>query len=277
MGVGAILTVLLFAVDVPDAPETDAQIAERAEAAFQEGCRMRERDDNGQKEFQTAAALYETLLSRNVSNPALYRNLGHAYVLADGLPHAILTFRRGLRLAPYDAGLQQSLDAARELVVYSADNPLGRPKPERQLPWLPPYATTVLLLASFVSYVGLCVACTRWLMTRRGWLLAVAILCLLAATLPTALLTWLLVDADRRQHTEAASTLVVIKDDGVLLRKGDGLTYPPRYETPVNRGVEASLVRERGDWVQIELAGGEIGWVLRQYVLLDRPNALARD
>jgi uncharacterized protein YgiM (DUF1202 family) len=122
-----------------------------------------------------------------------------------------------------------------------------------------------------------CVASTRWLMTRRGWLLAIAVLCLLAAALPTALLAWLLIDANRRQETETAHVLVVIKDDGVLLRKGDGLTYPPRYETPVNRGVEAYLVRERSDWVQIELAGGEIGWVPRQFVLLERPNPLARN
>jgi tetratricopeptide (TPR) repeat protein len=273
VGVCAILTLLLFAADVPTAPDTDAQVAERAEAEFREGCRLRESGDSGTKAFQTAAALYETLLSRNISNPILYHNLGNAYVLADDLPHAILTFRRGLRLAPYDAGLRQNLDAARELVVYSADNPLGHPVPERRLSWLSSYTATVLLIIAFVCYGGMCVACTRWLMTQRGWLLAVAALCLLAAVLPTALLIWQLLDADHRQHNETGHTLVVIKDDGVLLRKGDSLTYPPRYETPVNRGVEARLVRERNDWVQIELTGGEVGWVSRKFVLIDRLDA----
>ncbi len=62
---------------------------------------------------------------------------------------------------------------------------------------------------------------------------------------------------------------MVIAADGVLLRRGDGLAYMPRYDTPVNRGVEARLLFARGDWLQIELAAGEVGWVPRRLVLLD--------
>jgi hypothetical protein len=62
---------------------------------------------------------------------------------------------------------------------------------------------------------------------------------------------------------------VVIARDGVLLRRGNGVVFPPRYDTPVNRGVEGRLRFERGGWVQIELSGGEIGWVPRAAVLVD--------
>ena len=60
---------------------------------------------------------------------------------------------------------------------------------------------------------------------------------------------------------------MVIADDGVLLRKGNGLSYPRRFETPVNRGVEARLLVERGSWVKVRLAGGESGWVKADYVV----------
>jgi uncharacterized protein YgiM (DUF1202 family) len=63
---------------------------------------------------------------------------------------------------------------------------------------------------------------------------------------------------------------VVIAEDGVLLRKGNSTAYPRRHETPVNRGVEARLLFERGDWVQVELSGGETGWVPRGYVRIDQ-------
>jgi hypothetical protein len=81
----------------------------------------------------------------------------------------------------------------------------------------------------------------------------------------------------RVDEGEAARPLVVILDDGVLLRKGDGLAYPPRYDTPLNRGAEARLLFERGGWLQVELAGGEVGWVPRrldqhEYVLVDTPD-----
>jgi hypothetical protein len=272
VGVGAILTLLLFAAEAPEL--TDAQLAERAETAFQEGRGLRDNGDSGKTEFQTAAALYEQMRQRGVANPALVRNLGHAYVLADDLPNAILTLRRGVRLWPYDGDLQRNLVEARALVAYPPDNPLGRPPVEKRLPW-PPYAVTILLFAAVVFYCGMCVSITRWLMTRRGWLLIVAAICLLAASLPTSLLTSLLLDADRRHHADTERTLVVIKDDGVLLRKGDSLKYPSRYDTPLNRGVEARLVHERDDWVQIELVGGEIGWVPRHFVLIDRSGVVA--
>ncbi len=55
--------------------------------------------------------------------------------------------------------------------------------------------------------------------------------------------------------------LVVIAADGVILRKGNGTLFPPRYETTLNRGVEAQLLYRRDGWLQIELSGGEVGWV----------------
>jgi hypothetical protein len=70
------------------------------------------------------------------------------------------------------------------------------------------------------------------------------------------------------QQTQAsddpAHPLVVIHQDGSVLREGNGLRYPARWDTPLNRGVEARLRYDRGAWLQIELAGGEIGWVARQ-------------
>src|SRR5262249_24156465 len=152
--------------------------------------------------------------------------LGHAYVLADDLPHAILSLQRGLRLAPNDRDLRRSLTEARALVVYSASNPLGRPAVEVRPLWFPAWSPTWLIGAGFLGYAGICIFVTRWLMTRNGWLLPVSVLCLIAA----ALATWLLIDTEHRRNVDAERTLVVIADDDVLLRKGDSLEYPKRYE-----------------------------------------------
>jgi hypothetical protein len=272
VGVAAAILTLLLAAEVPAAPDaSDADISDRARAAFDEGVRLRAEGKNAHEEFHSAAACYEQLRARGVENPALYANLGDAYVLADDLPHAILAYRRGLRQTPHHAGLRRRLAAARDMVGYSANDPLGRPAPEPRPAWLLRIAPLWSLLLAFACYGGACAAVTRWVMTRRGRWLALAVLGALAAVPPTALL----VDAERRRDAEAARTLVVIKDDDVLLRKGDGLAYPKRYDTTVNRGVEANFVGERqeGKWVQVELAGGEVGWVPRRYVLIDRSGA----
>jgi tetratricopeptide (TPR) repeat protein len=267
----ATLTLLLAAAEPPAAPDaSEADLAERARAAFAEGVRRRGEGERGETEFRTAAACYEQLRARGVENPDLYANLGDVYLLADDLGRAILAYRRGLRHAPHDAGLLRRYAAARELVAYPANNPLGRPAREPRPPWLLRIASLWSLLAAFVCYMGTCAAVTRWVMTRRGRWLALAAASLLAAVPPVLLL----IDAERRRAAEAAHTLVVIKDDDVLLRKGDGLKYPKRYDATVGRGVEATLVNERqeGKWVQIELAGGEVGWVPRRFVLIDGPG-----
>jgi hypothetical protein len=273
-------SLLMAALFQPNLSDTD--LLELAEESFRLGVEYRKDGSaDPRRPLLMAVKCWTELQQRGVDNPAIYRNIGHAYVLADDLGHAILTFHCGLRQYPRDDGLRDSLAAARELVVYKAEDPLGRPVPERHLPWLRPDAVPWLLLAAFVCYAAACVGVTRWLMTRRGWLLTVAACSLLVAALPTALATWLLIDTERLQHAETERTLVVFKDEGVKLRedegvklrKGDGLRYPPRYETTLHPGVEARLVRQRGDWVQIELAGGEIGWVPKQHLLIDGPDA----
>lgn len=289
---GVIVTILAALLLVGEAPRTpEAQeksgrllgalfseldqtvVIEFAEEWFQKGCQERQRAESGEFEFKRAASFYQKLVEIGASNPALYRNLGHAYVLANDLPHAILTLRRGARMWPHDADLQNSLTEARALVIYPADNPLGRPPVEKRPWYLSSLAALGWLLAAFALYTAACAGVTRWWMTRRGWLLAAGVGCLLAASLSATMLTGFLLDADRRQRAETQNTLVVINDDGVLLRKGDSLNYPPRYDAPLNRGVEARLVHERGDWVLIELSRGEVGWVPRRFVLIDRPDA----
>jgi uncharacterized protein YgiM (DUF1202 family) len=119
---------------------------------------------------------------------------------------------------------------------------------------------------AFLAYGLGCACLTRWRMLRRGRFLSIGLGCFAVAAL---VVTALAVEEAGRRADER-SPLVVIAHDGVLLRKGNGEAYPRKYETPVNRGVEARLLFERGGWVQIELSGGETGWVPREYVLIDQ-------
>jgi hypothetical protein len=163
------------------------------------------------------------------------------------------------------------LAEARERVVYPMSGGLGRPRSDSRPPWLPHLRAEWFVLATIVCYVLAWMALTRWLMTRRIRLLAAGIVTFLLAV---ALSIWLVLWT-REAQDEAAHPLVVIAQDSVLLRRGDGLTFPPRYDTPINQGVEARQLFKRGGWVQIELSGGEIGWVPRETVLVDEPPVLS--
>jgi len=262
-----LIVVLLHAAPVIPATMSDREVAERAEAEFEEGVRLHQAADKARPHFRSAAEYFDELRRRGAHNALLYRNLGNAYLLAGDLPHAILSYRRGLRLSPNDGSLRESLADARERVVYPASGALGRPRSDARPPWLSHTRAEWLVIAGGVCYVLAWACLTRWLIVRRGRLLAVGLVSLLLAAL---LSVWLIVRT-REEWDQDVHPLVVIDRDGLLLRRGNGLAFPPRYDTPVNRGVEARRLFERDGWVQIELSGGEIGWVPREAVLVDTP------
>ncbi len=262
MGVGSLLMIAALLAGGPDlADRTPAEVKDRAEAAFAEGVRRRDDPAAARKHFQAAADAFAELRRRGARNPTLYRNLGNSYLLAGDLPHAILSYHRGLRLDPGDRELGEGLRAARERVTYSPEGTLGRPGPAA-LPWTTRVRDEWLVGGAALLYATACAGLTRWLMTRRGALLAAALTSLLGAGLLTAF-------AVRGARDAPPGPLVVLAEDGVLLRRGNSLSYPPRYETPLNRGVEGHLLFDGGSWVQVEVPGGEPGWVMREYVLVD--------
>jgi hypothetical protein len=255
---------ILLLASVAGGP-SDADVLRQAEGAFHDGVRLRDRPTEARQAFARAAEGYEELRRRGPANAALFRDEGDAQLLAGDLPRAILAYRRGLRLAPNDTVLRGTLEYARAQVARPQPGNFGRPPSELLPPWVPRVPSGAVLFLALLLYALGCVSLTRWWMLRQPPLVTAGCLALAGALLLGGLLA--LRDHARRQ--EARHPLVVIADDGVLLRRGNGLSYPPRYETPVNRGVEARLVFERGDWLKIELAGRETGWVPKRYALVD--------
>jgi hypothetical protein len=254
-------------VPPPPADMPNREVARLAEEEFARGVEAKSDRNKAMPHFLAAADYFDELRRRGADNPELYRNLGNAALLADDLPRAVLSYRRGLRLSPTDAALRAGLDEARARVAYASDGGFGRPPDDGRPPWLPRLGSDWFFLGAAAGYVAACVLLTRWLMVRgRPWLVGGAAALALAAGF-----TALLVLAVRSERAERERPLVVISEDGVLLRKGDGLPYPPRYDTPLNKGVEARRLYEHGGWVQIELSGGEVGWAQRDCLLIDEP------
>jgi tetratricopeptide (TPR) repeat protein len=252
-----LLSVLLL---LPATSETE--LLSRAERAFAEGLALRDKGERGTAAFRASAQAYEALRDRGIVNADLYRNLGNSYLLAGDLPRAILAYREGLRVSPRDPRLRELLASAREQVVYPSNTLLGRPST-----LTPPVAwhklgPEGLYTVATLAYIAACLFLTRWWMLRRSLHLTLAVLSLLlavASSLPLVEQAW----------TGPPKPIVVIARDGVLLRKGNGDAFAPWYETPINRGVEATLLYDANDWRQIELAGGEVGWVRAQEVITE--------
>ncbi len=257
-----LLTLLLGA-----APPDDAALLEQAETSFELGVARRDDPAAARPCFRRAADLYEELRRRGVSGADFFRDQGNACLLADDLAGAVLAYRRGLRLTPNDRALQAQLAWAREQVVYPQPGRFARPPVAHRPPWLPRLPVPGALTLAFVLFAAGCVGATRRVMRGRGKSLTLAC----SAFALTGLLGLALALQEGELRADARRPLVVVAQDGVLMRKGNGEAYPRRSDTPLNRGVEARLLFERGDWAQIELSDGEAGWVPHEYVLIDGP------
>jgi tetratricopeptide (TPR) repeat protein len=241
-------------------PEEDLRTAE---ALFQFAQTKRDNPAVAREWYRKAAEGY-AFLARSYRNADLYRNLGNASLLADDIPQAILAYRRGLTLAPNDWVMREHLAHARAQVAYPQGD-LGHPPADSLPPWLPRLGSGPCLAGGLLAYLGGCVALTRWFMTRHRRLFVLGVILLAAGVLGVGLGGWLAWG----EREESRHPLVVVAQDNVLLRSGNGLSYPARYDAALNRGVEARLVLRRDDWLKVEFGGGETGWLPRSAVLVD--------
>jgi hypothetical protein len=259
MSMSLLTAMLLFA---PADGVSSAELARKAEESFDDGLRCRLAGKHSRKQFRAAVAAYEELHRRGANNGLLFGNLGNARMLAADLPGAILAYRLGLRISPGDRYLRQNLAEARSRVAFRDGSLLGRPADDDSPPWLTMAGNGWLFALAVLVYAGGYTAITRWWMLRRRSMLLVGLVLLAMAAGMGAILYHL-------DQMGAERPIVVIAADGVQMRKGDGVLFPPRYETPLNRGVEARLLYRRDAWLQIELAGGEIGWVAQGEALVE--------
>jgi hypothetical protein len=237
-------------------------LARRAESEFSQGVEYRKDADRARPHFQAAAQYYEELRGRGGRNSLLFANLGNSYLLAGDLPRAIFTYRQGLKSSPGNQSLRRNLAEARAMVAYPGPDALGMMISDKEGYWYELLGPQFTWCAAALCYASGCIFLTRWWLTGGRFSCALGFAALIAALGISAYGYF-------AQASPSDRPLIVVAEDSLLLRKGDSFHYPPRYETPVNQGVEAQLLFDRGAWLQIELAGGEVGWVPRKSVLLE--------
>jgi hypothetical protein len=248
------------------ASEAQQEILNRAEAAFQAGVKARGTPEEA-KYFQKAAESYEILWQSGVHNPAICKNLGNANLLAGHWPEAILAFRRGLGLNANDYQMRANLAFARDQVVYSSADSFARPPESFWPPWLPRLTIGFTFFLVFIFYA------LAWFGLARGWTARIESRAWItwAGTAGAILFATIFMLQVQAEKSEVEHPVVVIASDQTYMLKGNHSLYPRAYDTPLNRGVEARLLQIRGDWIQIELDGGQVGWVAGENALVDLP------
>jgi hypothetical protein len=256
--VTGLVLALLQPIAVPVSAQ-DVELSREASRSF--GAATREMQPAVSRElYRQAARKYQELMFRGYYGPELARCRGSACLLAGDLAEAILAYRQGLRLNPADAKLAACLGEARAQV----DSLAGHWGLTTWSAFRARLVGPAGLVFFGVWYTNTCFCLLCWWQSRSRWVGCLA-LCQLAIAIPW--LGCLIMEASETPGEDVSS--VIIAQSGVRLRQGNGFAYPEHPTAKLNPGREARLLSQREDWLQIELPGGEIGWVPRASCLLD--------
>lgn len=97
-------------------------------------------------------------------------------------------------------------------------------------------------------------------MTKKFSLLLLSLILIFGAFLPQG-------------KSHAASGSIIISTDTVNVRGGPGLSYP--LVKVANRGEKYSIVKEKDDWIEIQLSFGKTGWVVNWLVTKENEQKTA--
>lgn len=251
------MTGLFALIGLSLAPGPPEAVLARAESCFAEGVKARSDAAEARRWFRAAAAGYDDLWRSGHRNPALALNRAKARRLAGDLPGAVVALHEGLAVARHDRPLQVELEDARAAVVYPLDGELAaqcRPRPAATIGTR--MSVPDAFFAAGLLWLVVCLGLARFAMTRGvGWLPLAG-----SGLFGLLLLGGFWWQDWRHREREESRPLLVVKDD-VLLRRGNAEGYPPRLEPRLPKGVEARELTRRGGWVQVELAGGAVGWL----------------
>ena len=207
-------------------------------------------------EYAEAAQQYEALLSRGYQDPAIYFNLGNAYLESDDLGRAVLNYLRAEELSPRDPSIVSNLALVRSRTI-------DRVQAEGDS------------LAASVSDFG-----RRWATTEEYGLaglllwtvfaLAICVLILASAARLKALLLGFAAAAFVLMLGSLTLTLSMLysnpyENSGVVIvGTVDVLDGPGQQFTEVfalHSGAQVRIVDSRHGWLGISLPGGELrGW-----------------
>ena len=220
--------------------------------------------DDAKREGRESRALYRTLLENCVqlrkAAPAslpLCVDEGHAASLAGDWPHALLAYRLAKRLAPANAEVASRLRVVRQRLLL-ADEPASV--------WDEVTAALAsnnrlrgsLLLLAFALYGAAWLRITGLARHREGAGVFIALVGMGTALALVAALFW--VD-EYRQRMGSQPLVVIRRGDPVMLREGNGLSYPAATEERLRAGNEGVLLNRRGNWLHVRTANGQIGWI----------------
>ena len=212
-------------------------------------------------DYTQAAKLYEEIISNEGVAPELYYNLGNAYYKSNEIGHAILNYERALRLSPLYDDARFNLELAQQKVV---DNIVQAPTfflgrwIENLIKLLTSNQWFIVSFVVFILFLGftfLFLFGSSRQFRKTSFYVGIAFLFLSFVSFIFA--------GVRKDQLENHHEAIVMQ--GVVVVKSS----PDKSGTDLfqlHEGTKVNIKSTLGNWNEIQLGNGNIGWVENQSI-----------
>ena len=211
----------------------------------------------GRGEYAEAVQQYESMLDRGYEDPAIFFNLGNAYLETGDLGRAILSYLRARKLAPRDPDIADNLALALDMTVdrIEADrDSLVESTSHLTRMWVTPGELGV---AALLTWVLNGIAISALVMWRRFPLRRLVLAVTAVGTVVAAISFLLLVTMTYANPYDSTGVVTVLVIEVV---GGPGPQFSEEFA--LHSGAQVRVAESRHGWLRIELPGGELqGWV----------------
>jgi len=212
-----------------------------------------------ESKFDEAVKAYESLVKQGYKSDILYYNLGNAYFKTKNISAAILNYERAQLLNPRDENIRFNLDLAK---TYTVDR--IEPLPE-------------FFMVTFFNKF-------RQLMSTNGW--AYTGLFFFIASLVLAYFFWFTYNPGIKRITFSVGVFTILltllsftfsfQQKNFIINHSYGVLTPSVIAVKsspgdsgkdlfvLHGGTKVKIIDSVGDWYEIRIADGNIGWILKE-------------
>mgnify|MGYP002625286876 CR=1 FL=1 len=210
--------------------------------------------------FDEAVNTYEAILGEGRESATLYYNLGYAYYKSGQLGKAILNMERAQRLNPTDNDVKANLEQA-----YSLTDQMQTIEPVFFVRWWHQFTNilnsdgwAVLFIILFVVMllgIGAFLFADVIALRKVGFFSAIIVFFLAVVSLSISI---------SKRNSVLYSQEAIIMSASVTLT-----TSPDKNGTEMavlHEGTHLTIVSELGEWIEVQLKDGNIGWLKKSEV-----------
>jgi tetratricopeptide (TPR) repeat protein len=212
-----------------------------------------------QGKFQQSIDTYERILAMGYESAELYYNLGNAYYRTKEVAPSLLNYERAKLLAPSDSDIQFNIEMANQLVV---DKIEALPKP-----FFKKWRTALVnanstdgwaRISLFVFILGL-VILGLYMFTRTTFIKKLSFAGFIVAFF-IAISALFLANAQHQMRSHSRGAIVFSSTVTVKASPNESGTAL----FVIHEGLKVEIVDAVGDWYQIRIADGNVGWMKKE-------------